>query len=223
MRVEGRENVWAIGDAAAVPDPAKRRAGALPADRPARDAPGTAGGRERGRRARAARSRSRFRYRTLGVFVDMGQHKAVAHDARRAAARLPGLVRGAHLPPGDDAGHGAPGAARDSTGPSACSSAARPPSSGQLGPPGRARARRVEEEQPRESGERRSPFREGTRRATCAPTFELGEAALDALAQGARPAAGATTSATADDLDEPLAARARRCSSSSPPRPTAAF
>ena len=30
MRVTGRENVWAIGDAAAVPDPAKRRQGACP-------------------------------------------------------------------------------------------------------------------------------------------------------------------------------------------------
>ena len=51
-----------------------------------------------------------FRYRTLGVFVDLGQHKAVADDARHPPARLPGLVRRPHLPPGDDARHGTPGA-----------------------------------------------------------------------------------------------------------------
>ena len=76
MRVAGRENVWAIGDAAAVPDPAKRRQ-AAPADGPARDPPGPRGGGERGGDVRGA-ARRPFRYRTLGVFVDMGQHKAVA-------------------------------------------------------------------------------------------------------------------------------------------------
>ena len=77
MRVSGRENVWAIGDAAAVPDPAKRgkapspptaqhalRQGKVVADSVAA---ALAGGKPR-----------RFRYRTLGVFVDMGRHKAVA-------------------------------------------------------------------------------------------------------------------------------------------------
>lgn len=76
LRVRGRQDVWAIGDAAAVPDPARReqpcpptaqhaiRQGRLVADNVA----GTLGhGRVR-----------RFRYRTLGVFVDMGQHEAVA-------------------------------------------------------------------------------------------------------------------------------------------------
>ena len=77
LRVRGRENVWAVGDAAAVPDPARRgkppcpptaqhalRQGKLAADNVAR--------------AVAGRSCGKFRYRTLGVFVDMGQHKAVA-------------------------------------------------------------------------------------------------------------------------------------------------
>jgi NADH:ubiquinone reductase (H+-translocating) len=50
MSVTGRSNVWAIGDAAAVPDPTMR-----------------------------GRSPRPFRYRTPGVFVDMGQHKAVAN------------------------------------------------------------------------------------------------------------------------------------------------
>ena len=77
MRAAGRDNVWAVGDAAAVPDPATRgrraspptaqhalRQGRLVADNVA---------------AVLGRGRVRpFRYKTLGVFVDMGRHKAVA-------------------------------------------------------------------------------------------------------------------------------------------------
>ena len=77
MRVTGRSNVWAIGDAAAVPDPAKRRRAPSP--------PTCQHAIRQGRRvaenvAAAIRGGSPrpFRYRTLGVFVDMGQHKAVA-------------------------------------------------------------------------------------------------------------------------------------------------
>jgi NADH:ubiquinone reductase (H+-translocating) len=77
MRVEGRANVWAIGDAAAVPDPAKKR------ERPC---PPTGQhalrqGRRVGRNVAATLGTGRvqpFRYRTLGVFVDMGQGQAVA-------------------------------------------------------------------------------------------------------------------------------------------------
>jgi NADH:ubiquinone reductase (H+-translocating) len=77
MRVVGRPNVWAIGDAAAVPDPAKRRRVPSP--------PTCQHAIRQGRRVaenvaatlRSSRPRP-FRYRTLGVFVDMGQHKAVA-------------------------------------------------------------------------------------------------------------------------------------------------
>jgi NADH dehydrogenase len=77
LRVAGQQCVWAIGDAAAVPDPAYNgrqpspptaqhavRQGRVVADNVAAT---LAGGAPR-----------RFRYRTLGVFVDMGQHKAVA-------------------------------------------------------------------------------------------------------------------------------------------------
>ena len=76
MRVAGRENVWAIGDAAAVPDPAGKgkpspptaqhglRQGRVVADNVAASI--------------AGRPLRKFRYRTLGVFVDMGQHQAVA-------------------------------------------------------------------------------------------------------------------------------------------------
>jgi NADH dehydrogenase len=77
MRAAGLENVWAIGDAAAVPDPATR------GDRPS---PPTAQhalrqGRRVADNVAAALGHGKvrpFRYRTLGVFVDMGRHKAVA-------------------------------------------------------------------------------------------------------------------------------------------------
>jgi NADH:ubiquinone reductase (H+-translocating) len=77
MRVEGHDNVWAIGDAAAVPDPAKKRQAPTPptcqhalrqGKRVAQNVAATLGnGRVRP-----------FTYKTLGVFVDMGQGEAVA-------------------------------------------------------------------------------------------------------------------------------------------------
>jgi NADH:ubiquinone reductase (H+-translocating) len=78
MRVEGRENVWAIGDAAAVPDPAKR--GKQPSPPTAQHAlrqGKVVGGNVAATLSGKQRLRP-FRYRTLGVFVDMGRHKAVA-------------------------------------------------------------------------------------------------------------------------------------------------
>jgi NADH:ubiquinone reductase (H+-translocating) len=77
MKVKGRDNVWAIGDAAAVPDPAKGRRSASPptcqhAIRQGRRVAENVAATLRGRDLRP------FRYRTLGVFVDMGRHKAVA-------------------------------------------------------------------------------------------------------------------------------------------------
>ena len=77
LRVAGQECVWAIGDAAAVPDPAHR--GRRPCPPTAQHA--LRQGRLVGdnvARTLAGRGLRRFRYRTLGVFVDMGQHKAVA-------------------------------------------------------------------------------------------------------------------------------------------------
>jgi NADH:ubiquinone reductase (H+-translocating) len=77
MRVKGLHNVWAIGDAAAVPDPAKRRNAPTPptaqhAIRQGRVVGGNVAAALTGAKPRP------FRYRTLGVFVDLGQHKAVA-------------------------------------------------------------------------------------------------------------------------------------------------
>jgi NADH dehydrogenase len=77
MRVTGHDDVWAIGDAAGVPDPA--RGGREPSPQTAQHAL------RQGRvvadnvaRTLSGRRLRKFRYRTLGVFVDMGQHKAVA-------------------------------------------------------------------------------------------------------------------------------------------------
>lgn len=75
-QVEGRSNVWAIGDASAVPDPA----------RPGQPTPPTCQhalrqGRTVGSNVAAALGAGRpkpFTYKTLGVFVDMGHQKAVA-------------------------------------------------------------------------------------------------------------------------------------------------
>src|SRR3954451_7971700 len=75
-QVQGRDNVWAVGDAAAVPDPSAKRK---------RPSPPTA---QHGMRqakvaahnvaAAVGRGKPRsFNYRTLGVFVDMGRRQAV--------------------------------------------------------------------------------------------------------------------------------------------------
>jgi NADH:ubiquinone reductase (H+-translocating) len=77
MRVKGWDNVWAVGDAAAIPDPAQRRRAAAPqtcqhAIREGRVVGSNVAAVLAGRKPRP------FRYRTLGVFVDMGRNKAVA-------------------------------------------------------------------------------------------------------------------------------------------------
>ncbi len=76
LRVDSHRNVWAIGDCAAVPDPA----------RPGRSCPPTAQHAVRQGRLAAANIRATlaggrprpFRYRTAGVFAELGSGKAVA-------------------------------------------------------------------------------------------------------------------------------------------------
>jgi len=77
MKVAGRNDVWAVGDAAAVPDPAQHRKAPTPptcqhALRQGKVVAGNVAATRAGKRPRP------FRYRTLGVFVDMGHRKAVA-------------------------------------------------------------------------------------------------------------------------------------------------
>jgi NADH:ubiquinone reductase (H+-translocating) len=77
LQVAGRENVWAIGDCAAVPDPAKRYKEPCPptCQHSLRQ------GRNVARNVAAAIGtgrRRKFTYKTLGVFVDLGRRKAVA-------------------------------------------------------------------------------------------------------------------------------------------------
>ncbi len=92
------DDVWAIGDAAAVPDPAKHGRAADAAHRPARDSPGPRGSRATSPARSAGAAGRPFRYRTLGVFVDMGRREAVAparpgitlaRDGRRGGWRAP--------------------------------------------------------------------------------------------------------------------------------------
>lgn len=76
LRVRGQETVWAIGDAAAVPDPAA--GGARPTPPTAQHA--LRQGRLVADNVASALGHGKprpFRYKTRGVFVDMGRHKAV--------------------------------------------------------------------------------------------------------------------------------------------------
>ncbi len=97
MRVEGYDNVWAIGDVAAVPDPA----------RPGHPSPQTAQhairqGKLLGKNiARVARGQQPkpFKFKTLGSFADLGRHRAVANVM---GIRVKGFIawaiaRGYHL------------------------------------------------------------------------------------------------------------------------------
>jgi NADH dehydrogenase len=77
LRVQGHDNVWALGDAAAVPDPAKdfKQPSPPTAQHAIRQ------GRLVARNVAAAIGGGRprpFRYKTKGSFVDLGRRKAVA-------------------------------------------------------------------------------------------------------------------------------------------------
>jgi NADH dehydrogenase len=77
--VPGHPGVWSIGDAGAVPDPARKGLAASPptAQHVLRQAKVAADNVVSALAGEPHRKRP-FRYRTLGVFVDMGRHQAVA-------------------------------------------------------------------------------------------------------------------------------------------------
>jgi NADH dehydrogenase len=75
-KVEGREDVWAIGDCAAVPDPARPGSPSPPTCQHALRQGRTVAGNVAA--ALGAGRPKPFTYKTLGVFVDMGHQKAVA-------------------------------------------------------------------------------------------------------------------------------------------------
>jgi NADH dehydrogenase len=88
MRVEGYENVWALGDIASVPDPA----------RPGFPCPPTAQhairqGKLMGRNVAAALGHGSvvkpFTFKTLGAFADLGRHNAVANIMGLPVAGFP--------------------------------------------------------------------------------------------------------------------------------------
>lgn len=77
MRVPGHDNVWAIGDSAAVPDPARKGETSPPTAQHA-IRQGRRVARNVAAELGAGGTVKPFRYRTLGVFVDMGRNRAVA-------------------------------------------------------------------------------------------------------------------------------------------------
>lgn len=76
LQVQGVEGVWAIGDAAHVPDPRDLTRPAPPTAQHALRQGRKVG--ENVARALSGRKPQIFRYKTLGVFVDLGRGKAVA-------------------------------------------------------------------------------------------------------------------------------------------------
>jgi NADH dehydrogenase len=98
LQVQGFDNVWALGDCAAVPDPARKGQPCPPTAQHAirqgrvvgRNVAGALGGSGRKRR---------FRYKTKGVFVDMGRRKAVATTGPITWSGMPAwmLARSYHL------------------------------------------------------------------------------------------------------------------------------
>jgi NADH dehydrogenase len=79
--VAGRPGVWAIGDAAAVPDPAAKGKPSPPTAQHVLRQAKVAADNVTHALAGEPQRRRPFRYRTLGAFVDMGRHQAVASTA----------------------------------------------------------------------------------------------------------------------------------------------
>jgi NADH:ubiquinone reductase (H+-translocating) len=97
LRVSGSDCVWAIGDAAAVPDPARPGSPCPPTSQHA-----IRQGRTAGRNVAATLgvgSPAPFDYRTLGQFVNLGRYKAVAKVGTRTFRGFPAwwLARTYHM------------------------------------------------------------------------------------------------------------------------------
>jgi NADH dehydrogenase len=98
LQVPGFDNVWAIGDCAAVPDPARKGQPCPPTAQHA-----SRQGRVVARNVAAALGgagrRRKFTYKTKGVFVDMGRRKAVATTGPITWSGTPAwlLARSYHL------------------------------------------------------------------------------------------------------------------------------
>ena len=98
MRVPGHRNVWAIGDAAAVPDPASSDGAPSPPTAQHAIRQGRLVARNVAAELGTGQVRP-FRYKTKGVFVDMGQGEAVAETLGIKWRRRPAwwLARTYHL------------------------------------------------------------------------------------------------------------------------------
>jgi NADH dehydrogenase len=98
LQVPGFDNVWALGDCAAVPDPARKGSPCPPTAQHA-----IRQGRVVGHNVAAALDgggrKRRFTYKTKGVFVDMGRRKAVATTGPITWSGMPAwvLARSYHL------------------------------------------------------------------------------------------------------------------------------
>ena len=97
LRVEGSDAVWALGDAAAVPDPARPGLACPPTSQHA-----IRQGRTAARNVAAALGVGKpapFAYRTKGQFVNLGRYKAVAKVGRRTFRGFPAwwLARTYHM------------------------------------------------------------------------------------------------------------------------------
>jgi NADH dehydrogenase len=98
LQVSGFENVWAIGDCAAVPDPARK---GMPCPPTAQHAirQGRVVGRNVANAIGGVGHARRFTYKTKGVFVDMGRRKAVATTGPITWSGMPAwiLARSYHI------------------------------------------------------------------------------------------------------------------------------
>ena len=106
MRVEGLNGVWAIGDCAAVPDPADGGGRPCPPTAPHAVRQGPAVAHNIAAELGVATRPRRFGYRGRAAFVNLGRYKAVGKLGRLKLPRLPRLVAGAHLPHEPDPGPG---------------------------------------------------------------------------------------------------------------------